>query len=73
MQGLGGTSSGGFLMQADPNATVDFHTLKTTKEHTRMMQNRSSGLQSSVSMQRLDRELSPERIRGSTQMIDAED
>ena len=34
-----------------------------------MIKGRTSGLQSSLSMQRLDRELSPERKRGSTEML----
>ena len=54
------------MLQQDPSATADYKTLKSNTQHFRMMQNRSSGLQSSISMQRLDRELSPDRTRGGS-------
>ena len=53
------------MLLADPGATADYKTLKSGSNHLRMIQNRSSGLQSSISMQRLERELSPDRTRGT--------
>jgi len=53
----------------DPNITADYKTLKKNQELNRTSANRSPNLNSSISMQRLDREFSPERKRGSIEQI----
>ena len=54
-----------FATMQDPGATADYSSLKKNKDHVRKAANNSPALNSSISMQRLDREFSPERKRGS--------
>ena len=63
------TASIGFLNMQDPNVTADYKTFKKNQEYNRTSGNRSPNLNSSISMQRLDREFSPERKRGSIDQI----
>jgi hypothetical protein len=61
------TSSSKFLAMHDPSVTADYKTLKKNVHTTKMLANRSSGMDSSISITRLDRELSPPQQRkGST-------
>ena len=59
------TSSNKFLAMHDPSVTADYKTLKKNVLTTKLIANRSSGMDSSISICRLDREFSPSRLQGS--------
>ena len=67
--GLAGSESG-FLKQEDPSITFDYKTLKKSQYDNRKNENRSLGLSQSISMQRLEREFSPEKNIAGNLVLD---
>ena len=63
----GSASSGSFAAMKDPNATLDYNTLKKGANFSRTLAARQSAthMDSALSIQRLERELSPETRRKS--------
>ena len=65
-------SQSGFLSQNDPNSTADYKTLKKNQETSRMLANRTSQMQSSISIKMIERELSPLPRKGSMDSLHKE-